>query len=115
MTPHYDIKRTAIEKLPDGKYLKILEHETRFFGLKPPHVFLRAWKTELNEFHRTGEPAVTTIDGDYQAWYQQGILHREDGPAIIWLSRDIEEWYKDGEKYEPSAHEIMVWKMKKKE
>ncbi len=48
---------------------------------------------------------------------KNGRVHRDDGPALIYyIGKELcEYWYKDGKPYEPSAHEIMVWKMKKKE
>ena len=47
-------------------------------------------------------------------WFKDGKLHRDDGPAVIW-SDDEQYWYKNDERYEPSAHEIMAWKMNEKE
>jgi hypothetical protein len=71
------------------------------------------WKDKKDNFHRIDGPAIFYADGD-RDWYRHGLLHRDDGPAREWPSEGREEWYKDGEFYEPSAHEIMVWKMKQK-
>ena len=45
-----------------------------------------------------------------KCWYKDGELHREDGPALIY-SDGAQLWYKEGEEYEPSAHDLMTWKM----
>ena len=34
------------------------------------------------------------VDGDYQAWYLNGLLHRTDGPAIVYGDR--QEWWLNG-------------------
>ena len=82
--------------------------------------------------HREDGPAIIWYDGD-QWWYKDGKLHREDGPAVIrpsgfmcWYKDDIlhrddgpavihpdggQEWYKEDKLYEPTAHDLMVWKM----
>ena len=65
-------------------------------------------------YHRDDGPAVIFPDGDTY-WFINGTMHREDGPARIWKDRGIETWIKDAMFYEPSAHELMLWKMKKKE
>jgi hypothetical protein len=65
------------------------------------------------KYHRTAGPAVTFPDGDTY-WFIHGTMHREDGPARIWPERGIETWCKNDELYEPSAHEIIAWKMKQK-
>jgi hypothetical protein len=72
----------------------------------------KRWFDKEGNFHRLNGPAVIYYDGDRE-WYRHGELHREAGPAFEWFSSDIFKWYKDGEEYEPSAHELMVWKMKK--
>ena len=72
------------------------------------------WFDKNGHYHRLNGPAVTYADGD-TSWYRHGKLHREDGPAREWPHDDVEEWFKNDEHYEPSAHELMVWKMKKKE
>jgi hypothetical protein len=74
----------------------------------------KRWFDKKGRLHRLDGPAFIYSDG-YEEWYRHGKLHRDDGPAIIWPSENQFVWYKDGEPYEPSAHEIMVWKMKKKE
>jgi hypothetical protein len=71
------------------------------------------WRNKEGNYHRLNGPAIEWRDGT-EYWYRHGKLHRDDGPATNWPPGQ-EEWHKDGVKYEPSAHEIMVWKMKKKE
>jgi hypothetical protein len=73
----------------------------------------KRWLDKEGRFHRLNGPAIIYFDGDTY-WYKHGKLHRDDGPAVEWPSDGTEEWYKDGEEYEPSAHELMVWKMKQK-
>ena len=63
--------------------------------------------------HRDDGPAITYPDGR-QYWYKKGKYHRDDGPAIIYPDGD-QRWFKDDIMYEPSAHELMVWKMHEKE
>ena len=72
------------------------------------------WYDDIGALHRVDGPAFIHANGD-RSWYRHGKRHREDGPAIEWLSENREVWYKDGKPYEPSAHELMLWKMKKKE
>ena len=75
----------------------------------------QCWRDKGGKFHRINGPAVIWEDG-YTFWCRHGQLHRADGPAVEKVpDEEEEEWYKDGEKYEPSAHELMLWKMKKKE
>ncbi len=69
------------------------------------------WKE--GKLHREDGPAIIHSDGS-QVWYKEGKIHREDGPAVI-LSDGVQEWWKEGEKYEPSAHELIVYKMNEKE
>ena len=71
------------------------------------------WEDKEGLTHRLNGPAVIYAGGD-TIWYKHGKLHRENGPAREWPHDDVEEWYKDGKPYEPSAHELMLWKMKKK-
>ena len=66
------------------------------------------WYKE-GKFHRDAGPAVIHPDGT-QYWFKNGKYHREDGPAII-RPDGRRGWYKEGVEYEPSAHELMVWKM----
>lgn len=47
-------------------------------------------------------------------WHKEGNWHRDDGPAVI-CPDGREYWFKDGKPYEPSAHELMVWKIEEKE
>ena len=72
------------------------------------------WKDKKGNYHRINGPALIFRNGD-TTWCRHGALHRDDGPAVDWPAAGKEEWYKDDVIYEPSAHEIMVWKMKKKE
>jgi hypothetical protein len=72
----------------------------------------KSWLDAAGYEHRLNGPAVIYADGDMM-WYRHGQLHRDDGPALDWPSENRFEWYKDDEPYEPSAHELMVWKMKK--
>jgi hypothetical protein len=72
------------------------------------------WKNQRGEFHRIGKPALIFPNGDV-IWFVNDKLHRDDGPAVEYPSENKFEWYKDDEPYEPSAHEIMAWKMKKNE
>ena len=74
------------------------------------------WLDSLKRLHRLNGPARIWHGRDKE-WYRHGMLHRDDGPALIYyMGKELcEYWYKDGKPYEPSAHEIMVWKMKKKE
>ena len=82
--------------------------------LVPDPDFREIWRDKKRLLHRLNGPAIVHLDGD-STWYYHGAYHREDGPARDWPTGGLEEWYKHGEKYEPSAHELMVWKMKKKE
>ena len=74
----------------------------------------KRWFDTKGNLHRLDGPAIIYCDGDMD-WYAYGELHRDDGPARIWPSAGLEEWYKNGELYEPSAHDLILWKMKKKE
>jgi hypothetical protein len=73
----------------------------------------KRWRNKEGNYHRLNGPAIEWRDGT-EYWYRHGKLHRDDGPATNWPPGQ-EEWHKDGEPYEPSAHELIVWKMKKKE
>ena len=91
----------------------------------------KRWYKE-DKLHRDDGPALIWADGS-NFWYKEGKLHRDDGPAIIYSS-GRQEWWKDGnwhrddgpavictsgthywykydKPYEPSAHDLMVWKM----
>jgi hypothetical protein len=81
-------------------------------GIISPHY--KAWYDKNGRLHRLNGPAIIYYDG-YEEWYRHGKLHRDDGPARAHSSADIEEWWKDDYFYEPSAHELITWKMKKKE
>ena len=63
--------------------------------------------------HRDDGPAATYPDGT-QVWLKDGMRHRNAGPAVIYHNGD-QYWYKDDQPYEPSAHDLMVWKMNEKE
>ena len=73
----------------------------------------KCWRDKRGSYHRLNGPAIIYNDGD-TTWFRHGLRHRDDGPALVWTVENREEWYRDGERYEPSAHELMVWKMKKK-
>ena len=74
--------------------------------------FKKVWHDRNGFPHRINGPAVVYSDGEMR-WFRHGLRHRDDGPAQVWAEHGIEMWYKDDKLYEPSAHEIMVWKMKK--
>ena len=63
--------------------------------------------------HRDDGPAIIYRDGA-QHWYKNGVCHRDYGPASIYCDGS-QAWYKEGEEYEPSAHDLMVYKMHEKE
>ncbi len=63
--------------------------------------------------HREDGPAVLYADGS-ESWFMNGVLHRTGGPARDWVYGN-EEWYQHGKPYQPSAHELMDWKMIKKQ
>ena len=60
--------------------------------------------------HREDGPAIERVNF-YKAWYLNGERHREDGPAVEYSDGD-KAWYKNGEPYIPSAHEVIIYKMK---
>ena len=62
--------------------------------------------------HRDDGPAVIYEDGT-ELWYKDGFLHRDDGPAAI-LYGGLLRWAKYGKLYQPSAHELITWKMNEK-
>ena len=72
----------------------------------------RWWRDKEGRTHRLNGPAFIFANGD-RSWYRHGKIHRDDGPARIWPEKGIEKWYKNGLPYEPSAHELIAWKMKK--
>lgn len=72
----------------------------------------KSWYKD-GEIHREDGPAIIWYDGD-QWWFKAGKLHRDHGPAVIGRN-NMNAWYKEGEKYEPTAHELMVWKIEEKE
>ena len=60
--------------------------------------------------HREDGPAIENANGS-KFWYLNGKLHREDGPAIEYADGS-KEWRLNDESYTPSAHEIIIYKMK---
>ena len=77
--------------------------------------FKELWRDKAGKLHRLNGPAMITLSSGDMTWYRHGKLHRDDGPALDWPSDGTEEWYRDGKLYEPTAHELIAWKMKKKE
>ena len=59
--------------------------------------------------HRDDGPAAIHLNGT-EFWYKEGKWHRDDGPAVI-KADGTQYWYKDDLPYQPSAHDLMVWKM----
>ena len=90
------------------------EEGVKHLGTHINETLAESWHDSKGDFHRLNGPAITFHDGDTR-WYKHGFLHRLDGPARIWPEQGIEHWYKDGDLYEPTAHEIIAWKMKKKQ
>ena len=91
------------------------EEETGFYRIRTPGL-KTAWYSDAAccTLHRVGAPAVVYDDGD-ASWYYNGKRHRDDGPAIDWpLSHAQLEgraiWWKHGKAYEPTAHDIIIWK-----
>ena len=78
----------------------------------PPSFYWSRWEDKKGYLHRLNGPAIIFSSGD-TIWCRHGLRHRDDGPAVDWPSQNKEEWYKDGKVYEPSAHELIAWKMKK--
>ena len=62
------------------------------------------------KYHREDGPAVENANGS-KYWYINNNLHREDGPAIEHADGS-KYWYLNGKPYTPSAHEIIIYKMK---
>ena len=60
--------------------------------------------------HREDGPAIEYANGS-KRWYLNGRCHREYGPAIE-RSNGYKEWYLNDKPYTPSAHEIIIYKMK---
>ena len=63
-----------------------------------------------DKLHREDGPAAENADGS-KYWCINDKLHREDGPAAEYAD-GYKAWYINGKKYEPSAHEIIIYKMK---
>ena len=63
-----------------------------------------------DKLHREDGPAIVYATGG-KSWYINGELHREDGPAIE-RADGGKVWYINGKPYTPSAHEIIIYKMK---
>ena len=89
-----------------------MEDEEEIIKVEDSHGVIRHFKGAF-AYHRADGPAVIYPNGDC-SWYYNDRLHREDGPAREWPAEGIFEWWKDGELYEPTAHEIITWKMMKK-
>jgi hypothetical protein len=83
--------------------------------LKTPEGVRLSWHSDANgmTLHREDGPAVVHYDGE-RSWYLNGNRHRDNGPAIEWHSNSgphtYNKWFKHGQSYEPTAHDIMVWK-----
>ena len=75
-------------------------------------VYANGYKSWLinGKLHREDGPAIERATGG-KSWYINGELHREDGPAIEYANGD-KVWYLNGKPYTPSAHEIIIYKMK---
>ena len=52
------------------------------------------WVDANDELHRTGGPAVVTLDGK-EEWWVHGVKHREGGPAVI-SATGLRYWYRHG-------------------
>ena len=61
-------------------------------------------KTKPKSLCRTDESGT-------KRWYLNDKLHREDGPAIEHVD-GYKSWHLNGKPYTPSAHEIIIYKMK---
>ena len=50
-----------------------------------------------------------------QTWLRIGSfsLHRIRGPAVIYKD-GTELWWRDGQYYSPTAHELVLWELRKK-
>ena len=61
--------------------------------------------------------AEASVFGYRQVWYNFDVhhivRHRLRGPAII-RNDGKEEWYRYGKLYTPTAHEKMMWELRKK-
>ena len=57
------------------------------------------------------------IKGIKQLWHKKDratfYWHRLRGPAVI-HKNGTEEWYRYDEEYQPTAHELMMWELRKK-
>ena len=71
------------------------------------------WYDKNGRLHRINGPAVIYKSGGMY-WLRHGKLHCDDGPAII-HSNGEEQWLKHHAHYEPTAHELIVWKMRKQQ
>ena len=58
------------------------------------------------------KPKLKISDIGTKRWYLNYQFHREDGPAVIYSSGE-EVWYRHGEKYTPTAHELMLGNLEK--
>jgi hypothetical protein len=65
-----------------------------------PNRTKRAWYQDQNA-RREIDGLITSPDGHFYCWYQDGLLHRENGPALYATNnRDHQyAWYLHGEFY----------------
>ena len=57
-----------------------------------------------------------SLSGAAKVWNKKGrkfLWHRLRGPALIYETGE-EVWYRDGIRYTPTAHEKMMWELRKK-
>ena len=59
---------------------------------------------ETGEVHRDGGPAVYSLDGRLECWYQHGDLHRDLGPAYRSSRRQF--WCHYGREYSPTSEQL---------
>ena len=61
-----------------------------------------------------GASTLSVSSTGSQLWYGRGMnLHRILGPAVI-IANGQEYWFRDGDVYTPTAHEKMMWELRKK-
>jgi hypothetical protein len=107
-------KFEIIDQCLDASGDMVFKHYVNYGVIGGREQWMSQWRKGNGDFHRTGEAAVNNSDS-YEGWYQHGQLHRDDGPAQIWPAHTQHLWWKHGKPYKPSAHDLMIWKMKKKE
>jgi hypothetical protein len=59
------------------------------------------------------KPVCETDKHGNKRWYINYKLHREDGPAIE-HANGSKSWHLNSKPYTPSAHEVIIYKMKQK-